>query len=176
MATPVAKAVLTAGAAILSAVSSFRQADATEDLAALEAQREAAAADAEAAQRARDAEDLQKRQIAAFSASGVRSGAGTPLLIQADTIKQSQEDVFNIKQNSLFSQATLKGRGSIGASKLRSEGTSTLLTAGAKIADMDFPSGGGNTSPGTNKFSTTVGGYNQYRTSTGGRYHMWGNR
>ena len=42
MATPVAKAVLTAGAAILSAVSSFRQADATEDLAALEAQREAA--------------------------------------------------------------------------------------------------------------------------------------
>tara|TARA_R100001530_G_scaffold131700_1_gene103540 strand:- start:1004 stop:1522 length:519 start_codon:yes stop_codon:yes gene_type:complete len=140
MATPFVKAAIMAVGAVVSAVSSFRQADATEDLAALEAQREAAAADAEAAQRARDAEDLQKRQIAAFSASGVRSGAGTPLLIQADTIKQSQEDIFNIRQNSLFAQASLKGRGSIGASKLRSEGTSTLLTAGSKIADMDFGS------------------------------------
>ena len=174
--TPIVKAAITAGAAIVSAMSSFKQADATEDLAALEAERERKKGLAEAEQRAREAEDLQKRQIAAFSASGVRSGAGTPLLIQADTIKQSQEDIFNIKQNSLFNQASLRGRGSIGASKLRSEGTSTLLTAGSKIADMDFPSGGGNTSPGTNKFSTTVGGYNQYRTSTGGRYHMWGTR
>ena len=56
----------------------------------------------------------------------------------------------------------MKGRGSIGASKLRSEGTSTLLTAGAKIADMDFPSGSspsmtttplGGSSP---NFATTV--------------------
>ena len=141
MATPFVKAAIMAVGAVVSAVSSFRQADATEDLAALEAQREAAVADAEAAQRARDAESLQKRQIAAFSASGVRSGAGTPLLVQADTIKQSQEDIFNIKQNSLFTQASLKGRGALGASKLRSQGTSTLLTAGTKIASMDFPSG-----------------------------------
>tara|TARA_R100001129_G_C5212285_1_gene217064 strand:- start:39 stop:563 length:525 start_codon:yes stop_codon:yes gene_type:complete len=165
MATPIAKAVLTAGAAILSAVSSFRQADATEDLAALEAQREAAAADAEAAQRARDAEDLQKRQIAAFSASGVRSGAGTPLLIQADTIKQSQEDIFNIKQNSLFNQASLRGRGSIGAAKLRSQGTSTLLTAGSKIAGMDFPSGDSLGSVPTTSSSSGFGMDVRYRGS-----------
>ena len=109
--TPIVKAAITAGAAIVSAMYSFKQADATEDLAALEAERERKKGLAEAEQRAREAEDLQKRQIAAFSASGVRSGAGTPLLIQADTIKQSQEDIFNIRQNSLFAQASLKGRG-----------------------------------------------------------------
>jgi len=162
MAAPIVKAAITAGAAILSALSSFRQADATEELADLEAQREEAAANAEALQRERDAKDLQKKQIAAFSASGVVSSVGTPLLIQADTIKQSKEDILNIKQNSLFAQASLKGRGSIGAAKLRSQGTSTLLTAGSKIADMDFPSGSspsmtttplGGSSP---NFSTTV--------------------
>ena len=35
--TPIVKAAITAGAAIVSAMSSFKQADATEDLAALEA-------------------------------------------------------------------------------------------------------------------------------------------
>ena len=48
---------------------------------------------------------------------------------------------MNIRQNSLFAQASLRGRGSIGAAKLRAQGTSTLLTADSKIAGMDFPSG-----------------------------------
>ena len=160
-----AKAAFTALGAVVSAVGSFRQASATEDQAALEAQREQARADAEAAQRERDAEDLQKRQIAAFSASGVRSGAGTPLLIQADTIKQSQEDIFNIKQNSLFNQASLRGRGSIGAAKLRSQGTSTLLTAGSKIAGMDFPSGDSLGSVPTTSSSSGFGMDVRYRGS-----------
>ena len=153
MATPFVKAAIMAVGAVVSAIGSFQQASATEDLALLEAQREAAAADAESAQRAREAESLQKRQIAAFSASGVRSGAGTPLLIQADTIKQSQEDIFNIKQNSLFTQASLKGRGALGASKLRSQGASTLLTAGTKIADLDFGSGNLGSVPTTSSSS-----------------------
>mgnify|MGYP003140220070 CR=1 FL=1 len=153
MATPFVKAAIMAVGAVVSAIGSFQQASATEDLAALEAQREAAAADAESAQRAREAESLQKRQIAAFSASGVRSGAGTPLLIRADTIKQSQEDIFNIKQNSLFTQASLKGRGALGASKLRSQGASTLLTAGSTIAGMDFPSGNLGSVPTTSSSS-----------------------
>jgi len=155
MSTAVVKAAIMAVTSVVSAIGSFKQASATEDLAALEAQREASAADAQATQRARDAESLQKRQIAAFSASGVRSGAGTPLLIQADTIKQSQEDIFNIKQNSLFNQASLKGRGAIGASKLRSEGASTLLTAGSTIAGMDF---GGGSNLGSVPASSKAGG------------------
>ena len=171
--TPFAKAALMAVGTVVSAIGSFRQAGAVEDQAALEAQREAAAADAESAQRAREAESLQKRQIAAFSASGVRSGAGTPLLIQADTIKQSQEDIFNIKQNSLFNQATLKGRGALGASKLRSQGASTLLTAGTKIAGMDFGGGSNLGSVPTTSSSSGFGmdvrfpGSNTARGNTG---------
>ena len=165
MANPYVKAAIMAGTAIMSGLSSFRQADATEELAALEAQREEAAANAEALQRERDAKDLQKRQIAAFSASGVVSSVGTPLLIQADTIKQSKEDILNIKQNSLFAQASLRSRGSIGASKLRSEGTSTLLTAGSRISGMDFPSGDSLGSVPTTSSSSGFGMDVRYRGS-----------
>jgi hypothetical protein len=175
MATPFVKAAIMAVGAVVSAVSSFRQASATEDIANLEAQREAAAADAQAAQRLRDAESLRKRQVAAYSGSGVRSGAGTPLLIQKDTIKQGQEDIFNIQQDSLFAQASLRGRGAIGAAKLRSEGTSTLLTAGTKIAQLDWP--GGSTRPNQNISSQDFsgpGGYNAGPAGYSGRYQMWG--
>ena len=87
--TPIAKAAFTALGAVVSAVGSFRQASATEDQAALEAQRDQARADAEARQATKDAESLHKRQISAYSASGVRSGEGTPLLLYADTIQEA---------------------------------------------------------------------------------------
>ena len=134
--TPIAKAAFTALGAVVSAVGSFRQASATEDQAALEAQRDQARADAEARQATKDAESLHKRQISAYSASGVRSGEGTPLLLYADTIQELEEDLENINQNTLFAQASLKGRGSIAASKLRSEGVGTLIKGGTKAATL----------------------------------------
>ena len=151
--TPIAKAAFTALGAVVSAVGSFRQASATEDQAALEAQREQARADAESAQREREAEDLHKRQIAAYSASGVRSREGTPLLLYADTIQELEEDLENINQNTLFAQASLKGRGAIGASKLRSEGVGTLISGGTKAATLL----GGNSSS-VSMTTTPVGG------------------
>ena len=60
MATPFVKAAIMAVGAVVSAIGSFQQASATEDLSILEAERERKRGLAEAEQRAREAEDLQK--------------------------------------------------------------------------------------------------------------------
>ena len=93
----------------------------------------------------------ESRQKTAYAASGVLTGSGSPLAVQAATAgkfaQRINQQYLNSQatENRLYSEATAgiyEGAGQ--AAGFRAQGTAALLTGGAKVAGQlyqDFDSG-----------------------------------
>lgn len=73
------------------------------------------------------ADRLKSSQRASFAASGVRAGAGSPLLVMADTIMRSEIDSRRIKQGGQAQVTADLFKGKATADVLRSNAVESLI-------------------------------------------------
>lgn len=83
--------------------------------------------------RRKEGEKLKARQIAQFAKGGVRVGEGTPLLVMAETILDTQEDVAAIQEGTKARAGTFRLTGQTFRSVGKAAKRTSRLKAGSSL-------------------------------------------
>ena len=83
--------------------------------------------------RRKEGEKLKARQIAQFAKGGVRVGEGTPLLVMAETLLDTEEDVLAIKEGTQARAGTFRFTGQTFRSVGKTAKRTSRLKAGSSL-------------------------------------------
>lgn len=83
--------------------------------------------------RRKEGEKLKAQQIARFAGAGVRVGEGTPLLVMAETLLETEEDVFAIKEGTKARASAFRQTGQTFRSIGRQAKSTSRLKAGSSL-------------------------------------------